>query len=50
MSLGNVVDFSDAMIFAMAIPNISGLYILLPLVRGELDTFRAHVAEVDSKS
>ncbi|NCF94305.1 MAG: amino acid carrier protein [Verrucomicrobiaceae bacterium] len=50
MSLGNVVDFSDAMIFAMAIPNIIGLYILLPLVRGELDTFRAHVAEVDSKS
>ena len=50
MSLGNVVDFSDAMIFAMSIPNIVGLYILLPLVRGELNDFRAHAAGLDSKS
>ena len=50
MSLSNVVDFSDAMIFAMAIPNIIGLYFLLPVVGRELDDYRAHVAEIDSKS
>jgi alanine or glycine:cation symporter, AGCS family len=35
-SLGAVVDFSDAMIFAMAIPNLIGLFFLLPVVRTEL--------------
>ncbi len=50
MSLTNVVDFSDAMIFAMAVPNIVGLYLMLPLVRGELEDFRSHCAEIDSKS
>lgn len=50
MSLGNVVDFSDAMIFAMAIPNIIGLYFLLPVVRGELDDYRAHSEKIDSES
>lgn len=33
MSLGPVIDFSDAMIFAMAIFNIIGLYILMPKVK-----------------
>lgn len=50
MSLNNVVDFSDAMIFAMSIPNIVGLYILLPVVRRELDDYKAHCAEIDSQS
>jgi AGCS family alanine or glycine:cation symporter len=36
ISLGSVVDFSDAMIFAMAVPNIIGLVILAPIVRTEL--------------
>ncbi|WP_406683366.1 alanine:cation symporter family protein [Seonamhaeicola sp. MEBiC1930] len=35
-SLGAVTDFSDAMIFAMAIPNIIGLYFLFPKVRDEV--------------
>jgi len=33
MSLGPVIDFSDAMIFAMAIANIIGLYLLMPKVK-----------------
>lgn len=33
MSLGPVIDFSDAMIFTMAIFNIIGLYILMPKVK-----------------
>ncbi len=41
MQLGSVIDFSDAMIFAMAFPNILGLYFLLPVVRKELDDYWA---------
>lgn len=35
-SLGSVTFFSDAMIFAMAVPNIIGLFFLFPKVREEL--------------
>lgn len=35
MSLGKVVDFSDAAMFAMAIPNIIGLYLLAPVAKRE---------------
>lgn len=35
-SLGKITDFSDAMIFAMAFPNIIGVAILAPKVRDEL--------------
>jgi AGCS family alanine or glycine:cation symporter len=41
MQLGAVIDFSDAMIFAMAFPNIIGIYFLLPVVRKELDEYWA---------
>lgn len=39
MQLGSVIDFSDAMIFAMAFPNILGIYFLLPVVKRELDAY-----------
>jgi alanine or glycine:cation symporter, AGCS family len=39
MSLGPVVDFSDSAIFAMAIANIIGLYMLFPLVKRDLDSY-----------
>jgi AGCS family alanine or glycine:cation symporter len=39
ISLGSVIDFSDAMIFAMAVPNIIGLVILAPVVRNELKRY-----------
>lgn len=35
-SLGAVVDFSDAMVFAMIFPNIIGLIILAPVVKEEM--------------
>jgi len=38
-SLGAVTDFSDAMIFAMAVPNIIGLFFLFPKVREELSRY-----------
>lgn len=41
MQLGAVIDFSDAMIFAMAFPNIIGIYFLLPVVRKELNEYWA---------
>jgi AGCS family alanine or glycine:cation symporter len=39
MQLGSVIDFSDAMIFAMAFPNLLGCYFLLPVVKRELDEY-----------
>ncbi|MGB1043153.1 MAG: alanine/glycine:cation symporter family protein [Tenacibaculum sp.] len=38
-SLGAVTDFSDAMIFAMAVPNVVGLFFLFPKVREELSRY-----------
>lgn len=35
-SLGPVIDFSDAAIFAMAVVNITALYFLMKIVRQEL--------------
>ena len=41
MQLGSVINFSDAMIFAMAFPNVLGIYFLLPVVKKELDEYWA---------
>jgi AGCS family alanine or glycine:cation symporter len=40
-SLGPVIDFSDAAIFAMAVVNISALYVLMPIVKAELSSYQA---------
>ncbi|MBT8040372.1 MAG: alanine:cation symporter family protein [Xanthomonadales bacterium] len=45
MQLGSVIDFSDAMIFAMAFPNVLGIYFLLPVVKRELDEYWADYKE-----
>ena len=39
MNLGPVVDFSDSAIFAMAVANIIGLYLLFPVVKRELNSY-----------
>ena len=39
ISLQSVIDFSDAMIFAMMVPNMIGLIILSPKVRNELSRY-----------
>ena len=39
-SLGAVIDFSDAMIFAMVFPNIIGLVLLSSKVREELNRYK----------
>lgn len=49
MSLGPVIDFSDAMIFAMAIANIIGLYMLMPKVKALLNDYKAKLASGEIK-
>lgn len=39
ISLGAVIDFSDAMIFAMVVPNIIGVVILSPVISRELKRY-----------
>ena len=39
ISLGSVIDFSDAMIFAMVFPNMIGLFLLFPKVKRELKQY-----------
>jgi AGCS family alanine or glycine:cation symporter len=42
-SLGAVTDFSDAMIFAMSVPNLIGLFFLLPVVKKEVARYYAYI-------
>jgi len=46
ISLGAVIDFSDAMIFAMVFPNVIGLILLSPKVREELKTYKAKIKNI----
>ena len=47
MSLGAVTDFSDGMLLGMCFPNLIGVYLLLPVVKQELASFRKHAADID---
>lgn len=38
-NLGPVIDFSDAAIFAMAVVNIIALYLLMPIVKREMNSY-----------
>jgi AGCS family alanine or glycine:cation symporter len=48
-SLDNILMLSDAMVFAMVVPNLIGLYLLLPVIKGETDRFLAIVRDTDRK-
>ncbi|MCA9138294.1 MAG: alanine:cation symporter family protein, partial [Planctomycetales bacterium] len=50
ISLGSVIDFSDAMIFAMVFPNMIGLFLLFPKVREELNRYLNACRQSDSGS
>ncbi|GAB4171439.1 MAG: alanine/glycine:cation symporter family protein [Wenzhouxiangellaceae bacterium] len=41
INLQSVMDFADAMILAMALPNLIGVYLLTPLVKRELESYWA---------
>ncbi len=45
-SLDNVLDFSDAMIFAMAVPNLIGLFLLTPVVKEEMKRYLAAIKKM----
>ena len=43
--LGAVLDFSDAMVFAMALANVLGLYMLAPIVKRDLEKYWQRVGK-----
>ncbi|MBD81671.1 MAG: alanine glycine permease [Crocinitomicaceae bacterium] len=49
MSLGSVFDFGDAMIFAMAFPNVLGLLFLSKEVRADLKSYLSRVKSGEIK-
>ncbi|PTX19635.1 AGCS family alanine or glycine:cation symporter [Pontibacter mucosus] len=49
MQLGSVVAFSDAMLFAMSIPNMVGLYMMAPTVKREMQDFLAYARSDNNK-
>jgi len=48
ISLGAVIDFSDAMIFAMVVPNIIGVILLTPKIKEELNRYLAAIKKSKS--
>ncbi|WP_092063256.1 alanine/glycine:cation symporter family protein [Poseidonocella pacifica] len=38
-NLGPVIDFSDAMLFSMAVVNVIALYLLMPIVKREVNSY-----------
>ena len=48
-NLGPVIDFSDAAIFAMAVVNIIGLYVLMPIVKRELESYMSRLKSGEIK-
>lgn len=48
-SLNSVVDFSDAMIFAMVFPNMIGLFILAPKVKVEITRYLKAIGHSSQK-
>jgi len=48
-SLGPVIDFSDAAIFAMAVVNITALYFLMPVVKKELNHYLSRLKSGEIK-
>ncbi len=48
-NLSNILDISDMLFFAMVVPNVIGLFVLLPVVKRELASFQAHAREIDAK-
>jgi len=48
-SLGPVIDFSDAAIFAMAVVNIIALYFLMPIVKREMHSYLSRLKSGEIK-
>ena len=50
INLTAVLDFSDAVIFVVAVPNILGLYILAPVIKKELANYQGRLKSGDIKN
>ena len=46
--LDSVLDISDALYFGMVVPNLIGVYLLLPVVRKELASYIKHTGDTDA--
>ncbi len=47
-SMSSAIDFSDASLFAMSVPNLIGVYVLMPVVSRELRKFQRFSGHVDA--
>ncbi|WP_411139876.1 alanine/glycine:cation symporter family protein [Streptomyces sp. x-80] len=43
LTLGSVLDLADALVFVLALFNVIGLYLMAPIVKRELVSYRAHL-------
>ncbi|MFE9220771.1 alanine/glycine:cation symporter family protein [Streptomyces lavendulae] len=43
LTLGAVLDLADALLFVLALINVTGLYLMAPTVKRELISYRAHL-------
>ncbi len=43
VQLGPILDISDALVFLICVPNILGLYVLAPVVRAEMLSYKARL-------
>jgi AGCS family alanine or glycine:cation symporter len=50
INLTAVLDFSDALIFIVALPNILGLYILAPTIKSELENYQKRLKSGEIKN
>ncbi|MCY3729868.1 MAG: alanine:cation symporter family protein, partial [Rhodospirillaceae bacterium] len=50
IQLSAVLDFSDALIFLICVPNILGLYVLAPVLKRELEAYNARLANGDIRN
>lgn len=45
IQLSSVLDFSDAMVFVIALPNVFGLYLLAPTIKRELQNYETRLRD-----
>ncbi|MEJ6636238.1 MAG: alanine/glycine:cation symporter family protein [Akkermansiaceae bacterium] len=46
-SMGSAVDFSDAALFAMSVPNLIGVYLLIPIIKKEYQEYLEYTRKID---
>ena len=49
-SLDSVIRLADSLFFCMVVPNLIGVYFLLPVVKSELSKYMEHVRKIDDSS